>query len=88
MQRKKCILRYISTFKAAQKKVRQRKYIYYILYKLYIYCKTMIDIIEHNAILYYADYLRLKEESKTVTDNCKYYFIYGSPINSAYLVDL
>ena len=48
----------------------------------------MIDIIEHNAILYYADYLRLKEESKTVTDNCKYYFIYGSPINSAYLVDL
>lgn len=48
----------------------------------------MIDIIEHNAILYYADYLKLKHESKTVTDNCKYYFIYGSPINSAYIVDL
>lgn len=48
----------------------------------------MIDLIELNAILYYADYLKLKQESKTVTDNCKYYFIYGSPINSAYLVDL
>ena len=48
----------------------------------------MLDIIELNAILYYADYLSLKEESKTVTDNCKYYFIYGSPINSAYIVDL
>lgn len=48
----------------------------------------MLDIIELNAILYYADYLCLKEESKTVTDNCKYYFIYGSPINSAYIVDL
>lgn len=48
----------------------------------------MLDIIELNAILYYADYLSLKEESKAVTDNCKYYFIYGSPINSAYIVDL
>ena len=48
----------------------------------------MLDIIELNAILYYADYLCLKEESKTVTDNCKYYFIYGNPINSAYIVDL
>lgn len=88
MQRNFYILRYVSTLKQLKKKVRQRK-IYIIYYiKLYIYCKTMIDIIEHNAILYYADYLRLKEESKTVTDNCKYYFIYGSPINSAYLVDL
>lgn len=31
--------------------------------------------IEHNAILYYADVLSLKETSKPVTDNCKYYFI-------------
>ena len=47
----------------------------------------MLNIVELNAILYYADFTRLKEESKTVTDNCKYYFIYGTPINSAYIVD-
>ena len=44
--------------------------------------------IEHNAILYYADMLSLKETSKPVTDNCKYYFIHNAPINSAYIVDL
>lgn len=45
------------------------------------------DFIKHNAILYYADYLSLKDTSTTLTDNCKYYFIYGAPINSAYIVD-
>lgn len=44
--------------------------------------------IEHNAILYYADILSLKETSKPITDNCKYYFIHNAPINSAYIVDL
>jgi hypothetical protein len=44
--------------------------------------------IEHNAILYYADVLSLKETSKPVTDNCKYYFIQNAPINSAYIVNL
>lgn len=47
----------------------------------------MLSIVEQNAILYYADYISLREESKTVTDNCKYYFVYGNPINSAYIVD-
>lgn len=47
----------------------------------------MLDIIEHNAVLYYADFLSLKEESITVTDNCKYYFIHKAPINSAYVAD-
>lgn len=47
----------------------------------------MNDIVELSAILYYADFIKLREESKTVTDNCKYYFIYNSPINSAYLVN-
>lgn len=47
----------------------------------------MTDI-EHNAILYYADILSLKETSKPVTDNCKYYFLHNAPINSAYIVDL
>ena len=44
--------------------------------------------IELNAILYYADFLSLKNESHPVTDNCKYFFIHGCPINSAYIVDL
>ena len=43
---------------------------------------------ELNAILYYADFLSLKQESKPVTDNCKYFFIQGTPINSAYIVDM
>ena len=42
---------------------------------------------EQNMVLYYADFLSLKKCSKPVTDNCKYYFINGLPINSAYLVD-
>ena len=44
--------------------------------------------IELNAILYYADFLSLKHESHPVTDNCKYFFIHGCPINSAYIVDM
>ena len=44
--------------------------------------------IELNAILYYADFLSLKNESHPVTDNCKYFFIHGCPINSAYIVNL
>ena len=47
----------------------------------------MTDI-EQNAILYYADFLSLKYKSHPVTDNCKYFFIHGCPINSAYIVDL
>lgn len=44
--------------------------------------------IEHNAILFYADFLSLQHESHPVTDNCKYFFIHGFPINSAYIVDM
>ena len=43
--------------------------------------------VQLNAVLYYADFLSLKEVSKPVTDNCKYYFIYNFPMNAAYLVD-
>lgn len=43
--------------------------------------------VELNAILYYADFLSLKAESKPVTDNCKYFFIHGYPINSLFIVD-
>lgn len=44
--------------------------------------------IEHNAILFYADFLSLQRENHPVTDNCKYFFIHGFPINSAYIVDM
>jgi hypothetical protein len=47
----------------------------------------MTNIIEQNYILYYADFLALKNSNTTVTDNCKYYFIYNSPINSAFLTN-
>ena len=47
----------------------------------------MTDI-ELNAILYYADFLSLKHENHPVTDNCKYFFIHGQPINSAFILDL
>ena len=44
--------------------------------------------IELNSILYYADLLSLKDISIPVTDNCKWYFIHNTPINSACIVDL
>lgn len=44
--------------------------------------------LELNAILYYADFLSLKERNHPVTDNCKYFFIHGYPINSAFIVDM
>lgn len=47
-----------------------------------------MNTIELNAILYYADYLSLRTISKPVTDNCKYYFVHNTPINSAYIVNL
>lgn len=43
--------------------------------------------IELNAILFYADYLSLKATSTPVTDNCKYFFIFGCPVNAAFIVD-
>ena len=44
--------------------------------------------IELNAILYYADFLSLKDISQPVTDTCKYFYIHGVPINSAFILDL
>ena len=43
--------------------------------------------IELNAILYYADFLSLKATNQPVTDNCKYFFIHGVPINSLFILD-
>lgn len=47
-----------------------------------------MNLIELNAILYYADFLSMKAKSCPVTDNCKYFFIHGAPINSLYILDL
>jgi len=47
-----------------------------------------INHIELNAILYYADFLSLKAIGEPVTDNCKYFYIHGVPINSMYILDL
>ena len=44
--------------------------------------------IELNAILFYSDFLSLSGTSQPVTDNCKYFYIHGVPINSAFIVDL
>ena len=44
--------------------------------------------IELNAILFYSDFLSLKETSQPVTDNCKYFYIHGVPINSAFILNL
>lgn len=46
---------------------------------------SMTNNIEQNAILYYADFLSLRDTCTPVTDNCKYYFVYGAPINAAIL---
>lgn len=48
----------------------------------------MLNDIELNVILFYADFLSLQEISIPVTDNCKYFFVHGTPINSAYILDL
>lgn len=44
--------------------------------------------IELNAVLFYADFLSMKACSQPVTDNCKYFFVYGTPINSAYILGM
>lgn len=46
-----------------------------------------LNKVELNAILYYADFISLQESGLPVTDNCKYFFIYGTPINAACIVD-
>ena len=46
-----------------------------------------LNQIELNAVLYYADVLSLIDTNTTVTDNCKYFFIYGVPTNASFLID-
>lgn len=44
--------------------------------------------IELNAILFYADYMSLRDTCVPVTDNCKYFYIHGTPINAAFILNL
>lgn len=44
--------------------------------------------IELSAILFYADFLSLKATSQPVTDNCKYFYVYGIPMNSVFILNL
>lgn len=47
-----------------------------------------LNMTELSMILYYADFLSLRDRSIPVTDNCKYFYIYGVPINSAFILDM
>ena len=42
---------------------------------------------EMSSVLYYADFLSLQYANKPCTEQCKYFFIHGSPVNIAYIVD-
>lgn len=41
-----------------------------------------------NYVLFYADYLSLRETYLPITDICKYYYLLDCPINAAYVVGL
>ena len=47
-----------------------------------------MNTIELSAILYYADFLSMKARNHPVTDNCKYFYIHGVPMNSAFILNL
>lgn len=40
---------------------------------------------ELSAILFYSDFLSLQETSTSVTDTCKYFYIYDTPINACFI---
>lgn len=46
--------------------------------------KLMFD----NYVLFYADYLSLRDTYTPITDTCKYYFLMECPINAAFVVNL
>lgn len=47
-----------------------------------------MNLIEQNAVLYYADFLSLQAISIPVTDNCKYFYIHDVPMNSCYILGM
>lgn len=47
-----------------------------------------LNIAELSMILYYADFMSLRDRSIPVTDNCKYFYIHSCPINSAFMLNM
>lgn len=45
----------------------------------------ILELLDINAVLYYADYLSLHDIFIPVTDTCKYFIVYGAPVNAAYI---
>ena len=43
---------------------------------------------ELNSILFYADFLSLKDRSIPITQPCKYFFVHGYPVNAAYIAQV
>lgn len=43
---------------------------------------------EFNSILFYADFLSLKDRSIPLTQPCKYFFVHGYPVNAAYIAQV
>ena len=41
---------------------------------------------ELSAILYYSDLLSMKSVNHPVTDNCKYFFVYKTPMHISFIV--
>lgn len=46
---------------------------------------NFLKAVSLNAVLYYADYLSLYHTYTPITDTCKYFIIFGAPINAAYI---
>ena len=46
---------------------------------------NFLKAVSLNAVLYYADYLSLYHTYTPITDTCKYFIVYGTPINAAYI---
>lgn len=43
------------------------------------------DLYFGNYVLFYADFLSLQDTYTPITDNCKYYYILGMPVNVTYV---
>lgn len=49
--------------------------------------KEELNQFEQSAVLYYADYMSMRETSHPVSDTCKYFYVFGYPLNSSFMED-
>ena len=42
---------------------------------------------ELSAILYYSDLLSMKSVSHPITNNCKYFFVYKTPMHISFIIN-